>query len=105
AKKVFRKAAGSALLADESHVARILDAVVAAVNVPVTLKIRTGVSPERRNAVTVARLAEDAGIAALAVHGTHPRPALSRRGRIRHHCRRQTGGRHPGMGQWRHRLA
>src|SRR5699024_3581770 len=69
AKKVFRKAAGSALLADESHVARILDAVVAAVNVPVTLKIRTGVSAERRNAVTVARLAEAAGITALAVHG------------------------------------
>lgn len=69
AKKVFRKAAGSALMGDLDRVARILDAVVAAVDVPVTLKMRTGVSADRRNAVTVARLAEQAGIAALAVHG------------------------------------
>jgi tRNA-dihydrouridine synthase B len=69
AKKVCRRAAGSALLADERLVSRILHAVVAAVEVPVTLKIRTGVSPERRNGVTIARIAEDAGIAALAVHG------------------------------------
>jgi tRNA-dihydrouridine synthase B len=69
AKKVCRKAAGSALLADESLVADILHSVVDAVDVPVTLKIRTGVSPERRNGVSIARIAEDAGIAALAVHG------------------------------------
>ena len=69
AKKVCRKAAGSALLADEPLVADILGAVTAAVDVPVTLKIRTGVSPDRRNAVTIARIAEDAGITALAVHG------------------------------------
>ena len=69
AKKVCRKAAGSALLADEALVADILGAVVAAVEVPVTLKIRTGPTPGRRNGVTVARIAEDAGIAALAVHG------------------------------------
>jgi tRNA-dihydrouridine synthase B len=69
AKKVCRRAAGSALLADEQHVAELLRAVVGAVDVPVTLKIRTGVSPERRNGVTIARIAEDAGIAALAVHG------------------------------------
>ena len=49
--------------------ARILDAVVAAVPVPVTLKIRTGPSPERRNALAIARLAESAGIQALAIHG------------------------------------
>ena len=69
AKKVCRKAAGSALLADESLVARILDAVVAAVEVPVTLKIRTGPTPQRRNAVRIARIAESCGIAALTVHG------------------------------------
>lgn len=69
AKKVCRKAAGSALLADEPLVAAILEAVVAAVDVPVTLKIRTGSAPDTRNGVTIARIAEDAGIAALAVHG------------------------------------
>ncbi|MEO5699842.1 MAG: tRNA dihydrouridine synthase DusB [Casimicrobiaceae bacterium] len=69
AKKVCNVAAGSALLRDEALVGKILAAVVAAVPVPVTLKIRTGWSLEQRNAVRVARLAEDAGIAALAVHG------------------------------------
>ena len=69
AKKVCKKMAGSALLADESLVERILDAVVAAVDVPVTLKIRTGPSADRRNAVKIARLAEQAGINAITVHG------------------------------------
>ncbi|WP_110648936.1 tRNA dihydrouridine synthase DusB [Salinicola peritrichatus] len=69
AKKVCNKAAGSALLRDERLVAAILDAVVDAVDIPVTLKIRTGWCRETRNAVRVARLAENAGIAALAVHG------------------------------------
>ncbi|WP_189444848.1 tRNA dihydrouridine synthase DusB [Salinicola rhizosphaerae] len=69
AKKVCNKAAGSALLRDERLVAEILDAVVAAVEIPVTLKIRTGWCDQTRNAERVARLAEDAGIAALAVHG------------------------------------
>lgn len=69
AKKVCNVAAGSALLRDEALVGRILDAVVAAVEVPVTLKIRTGWSSERRNGVTVARIAEASGIASLAVHG------------------------------------
>ncbi len=69
AKKVCNAYAGSALLADEALVARILEAVVAAVAVPVTLKIRTGPSPERRNAVRIARLAEAAGVQMLAVHG------------------------------------
>ena len=73
-KKVCNKAAGSALLKDEGLVAEILKATVAAVSVPVTLKIRTGWSPEHRNGVRVARLAEDAGIAALAVHGRTPEP-------------------------------
>jgi len=69
AKKVCNKDAGSALLRDESLVAAILAATVRAVDVPVTLKIRTGWHPEARNGVRVARIAEDAGIRALAVHG------------------------------------
>jgi len=69
AKKVCKRAAGSALLADERLVREILQRVTAAVEVPVTLKIRTGPSPDLRNAVTIARIAEDAGIQALAVHG------------------------------------
>jgi len=69
AKKVCGVSAGSALLRDEPRVARILEAVVAAVAVPVTLKIRTGWSRELRNGVAIARLAEAAGVRALAVHG------------------------------------
>ena len=69
AKKVCNKAAGSALLRDEKLVADILRTVVNAVPVPVTLKIRTGWNPENRNGATIARLAEDAGIQSLAVHG------------------------------------
>jgi len=69
AKKVCNAWAGSALLQDEVLVARILRAVVAAVDVPVTLKIRTGWSREHNNGVAIARIAEDAGIRALAVHG------------------------------------
>ncbi|MBR9883099.1 MAG: tRNA dihydrouridine synthase DusB [Oceanospirillales bacterium] len=69
AKKVCNKAAGSALLRDEILVGEILDAVVNAVDIPVTLKIRTGWSPEQRNGEQIAQMAEKAGIAALAVHG------------------------------------
>jgi tRNA-dihydrouridine synthase B len=69
AKKVCNAYAGSALLEDEALVARILEAVVEAVPVPVTLKIRTGPSPERRNAVRIARLAESAGAQLLTIHG------------------------------------
>jgi tRNA-dihydrouridine synthase B len=69
AKKVCNKAAGSALLRDEGLVAGILEAVVKAVDVPVTLKIRTGWDPGNRNAVRVARIAEQAGVRLLAVHG------------------------------------
>ncbi|WP_045225302.1 tRNA dihydrouridine synthase DusB [Methyloterricola oryzae] len=69
AKKVCNVAAGSALLRDETQVARILESVVKAVEVPVTLKIRTGWDLQNRNAVRIARLAEDSGIQALAVHG------------------------------------
>src|SRR5690349_13619013 len=69
AKKVCNAYSGSALLADEALVGRILEAVVAAVAVPVTLKIRTGPSPARRNAVRIARIAESAGVQMLAIHG------------------------------------
>jgi len=69
AKKVCRAAAGSALLRDEPLVGRILAAVVSAVSVPVTLKIRTGWSPETRNLSRIAAMASDSGIAMLTVHG------------------------------------
>ena len=69
AKKVCNVMAGSALLKDEPLVRRILDAVVGAVDVPVTLKIRTGWDRNNRNAIRVARIAEEAGIRALAIHG------------------------------------
>lgn len=69
AKKVCSVAAGSALLRDEALVRKILDAVVNAVDIPVTLKIRTGWDLHNRNAVEIARIAEDSGIAALTLHG------------------------------------
>jgi len=69
AKKVCNVWAGSALMRDEELVARILSAVVCAVSVPVTLKIRTGWDANHRNALAIARIAEDCGIAALAIHG------------------------------------
>ncbi len=69
AKKVCNTLSGSALLRDEPLVARILNAVVGAVNIPVTLKIRTGWDSHSRNGVNVAKMAQDCGIQALAVHG------------------------------------
>jgi len=69
AKKICNVMAGSALLQNEALVARILEAVVAAVSVPVTLKIRTGWDKQNRNAVRIAQIAETSGIQALAIHG------------------------------------
>ncbi len=69
AKKVCKKAAGSALLANEPLVSEILSTVVQAVNVPVTVKIRTGTTPDSRNAETIALIAQDCGISALSIHG------------------------------------
>lgn len=69
AKKVNKKLAGSALLQYPELVEKIVQAVVAAVTVPVTLKIRTGWDPEHRNGVQIAKIAQDNGIQALAVHG------------------------------------
>ena len=69
AKKVCKVAAGSALMRDEKLVARILEATVSAVDVPVTLKIRTGWDRGNRNAPDIARIAEASGIAAISIHG------------------------------------
>ena len=69
AKKVCKKLAGSALLQDEALVARLLDTVVAAVDVPVTLKTRLGYENGKENILRVAQRAEQAGIAAIAIHG------------------------------------
>ncbi|SCX52132.1 tRNA dihydrouridine synthase DusB [Nitrosospira sp. Nsp1] len=69
AKKICNVMAGSALLQDQPLVGRILDAVVGAVDVPVTLKIRTGWDTQHKNALAVARIAESAGVQALAIHG------------------------------------
>ncbi|AWY01412.1 tRNA dihydrouridine synthase DusB [Marinomonas primoryensis] len=69
AKKVCNKAAGSALLKDEALVREILESVVNSVSVPVTLKIRTGWSLDQKNGLTIAKMAEDIGIQALAIHG------------------------------------
>jgi tRNA-dihydrouridine synthase B len=69
AKKICNVMAGSALLQNETLVAQLLEAVVGAVNVPVTLKIRTGWDKQNRNAIRIARIAESSGIQALAIHG------------------------------------
>ncbi|MDR0588394.1 MAG: tRNA dihydrouridine synthase DusB [Burkholderiales bacterium] len=69
AKKVSRSSAGAALLGDEKNVAAMLTAVVHAVSIPVTLKFRTGLTPDHKNAVTIARIAEDAGVSLLTLHG------------------------------------
>ncbi|SCX91482.1 tRNA-dihydrouridine synthase B [Thiohalorhabdus denitrificans] len=69
AKTICKQAAGSALMRDEALVGRILEAVVGAVSVPVTLKMRTGWDRQHKNAPRLARMAEEAGIQALAVHG------------------------------------
>ena len=69
AKKVCNKAAGSALMRDTSLVKKILSAVVSSIDVPVTLKIRTGWASANRNALDIAKIAEDQGVSCLAVHG------------------------------------
>jgi tRNA-dihydrouridine synthase B len=69
AKKVCNRLSGSALMQDEALVARILHAVVSAVSVPVTLKTRTGWDRDHKNGIRIAKIAEDSGIQALAIHG------------------------------------
>ncbi|RKZ39845.1 MAG: tRNA dihydrouridine synthase DusB [Gammaproteobacteria bacterium] len=69
AKKICKVMAGSALLKNETLVGKIIDAVVGAVSVPVTLKMRTGWDKEHRNGVRIAQIAEQAGVQAIAIHG------------------------------------
>ena len=69
AKKICNVMAGSALLKDEKLVEKILYGVVSAVNIPVTLKIRTGWDQNNKNAIAVAKIAENSGVQALAIHG------------------------------------
>ncbi len=69
AKKICNVMAGSALLQNEKLVGKILDSVVNAVDIPVTLKIRTGWDKQNKNALSIAKIAENAGIQALAIHG------------------------------------
>ena len=69
AKKVNKKLAGSALLREPALVEQIVQSVVKAVNIPVTLKIRTGWCEDTRNGIEIAKIAQDSGIASLAVHG------------------------------------
>jgi len=87
AKKVCNVRAGSALMRDEALVAKILESVVDAVNVPVTLKIRTGWDKQNRNALRIARLAEQSGIQALTVHGRTR--ACGFKGQAEHNTARQ----------------
>ncbi len=105
AKKVCNVACGSALLKDVSQVARILEAVVAAVNVPVTLKFRTGWDVSNRNAVQIARLAQASGIAALTLHGRTRQCGFTGQAEYQtirdgQACRHDSGDR-----QWRYRFA
>ena len=110
AKKVCNVAAGSALLQNEALVARIVEAVVQAVGVgpdavPVTLKIRTGWNRENKNALNIARIAENAGIAMLDRARPHARrPVQGRRG-IRNHRGREGVGENSGGRERRHRHA
>ena len=105
AKKVCNVACGSALLKDVSQVARILAAVVAAVDVPVTLKFRTGWDVSNRNAVEIARLAQASGIAALTLHGRTRQCGFTGRRRISDDSRGQARRYDSGHRQWRHRHA
>ena len=99
AKKVCRKLAGSALLQDEELVGRILEAVVAAVTVPVTLKMRTGWDPQHRNGVAIAQIAERSGIQAVHVHGRTRACRYSGDAEYRTIARIKESGQHPGRCQ------
>ena len=105
AKKVCNVMAGSALLKDEPLVGRILEAVVAAVDVPVTLKIRTGWDRDNRNALRSRADRRGGRHPGARDPRPHARLRLLRRGRVRHHRRGEGRGRHPGDRQRRHRHA
>ena len=100
--KVVAKNGGSALLKDCPTLTSVAKAVVQAVApLPVTAKIRIGWDADSVNAVRVAGILEECGIAALAGAWTHPRPRLFRRSRLARHRRSSPGGRDPGYWQWR----
>ena len=103
AKKVCNAAAGSALLANEPLVAAIVDAVVRAVDVPVTLKIRTGIDPEHRNALVDRADRRGRRHPRARRARPHARVRLRRPGRVRHDPRGEGGGRDSGDRQRRHR--
>ncbi len=105
AKKVCGRSCGSALLADEPLVARILEAVVRAVDVPVTLKIRTGWDREHRNGVNIACIAEQLRRRRARRARTHARGFFRRRRRVPDDSRHQIARAHSGVCQWRHRYA
>lgn len=101
-KKVCNVLAGSALLQNEKLVGDILRAVVSAVDVPVTLKTRLGFAENNKNIRTVAKMAEQAGIAALAVHGRTREQMYKRAGLLRPDCRSQTRHFDTAVGKRRH---
>ena len=103
-KKVCNSWCGSALLQDEKLVQAILEAVVGAVDVPVTLKFRTGWDRQHKNALRIAALAEASGIAMLTLHGRTRADGYAGERGVRDHRRGQGQRRHPGGGKWRHRL-
>ena len=108
AKKVCNKWAGSALMKDEALALEIVEAVVAACaphNVPVTLKMRTGWCASEKNAVRLARAAESAGIAMVAVHGRTREQGYTGDGRVRDGGGGEAVAADPGRRQRRHRLA
>ena len=101
-KKVVNGHAGSALMRDEVHAARILEATVKAVDLPVTLKMRTGWDDASRNAPRLARIAEDCGIRMVTVHGRTRCQFYAGSADWALHPRGQGGGRDPGHRQRRH---
>jgi tRNA-dihydrouridine synthase B len=106
AKKVCNVMAGSALMQNEPLVAKILEAVVKAVpDTPVTLKFRTGWNRDNRNAPGIARIAEESGIRAIAIHGRTRADQYTGERRIRHHRPGQVPGEDSGDRQRRHRHA
>ena len=105
AKKVCNVQAGSALMQNEPLVAEILEAVVNAVDVPVTLKTRLGWHDEHQNLPTIAKIAKESGIAALAIHG-RTRTQMYK-GEARYELIAETKGHLniPRLGQWRYYFA
>ena len=103
-KKVVNGHAGSSLMRDEVHAARILEATVKAVRLPVTLKMRTGWDDQNRNAPGLARIAEACGIRMITVHGRTRCQFYNGQGRLVLRAQGEGGGRDSGHRQWRYRL-